>query len=133
MCPMYQTVPALLPDVPLTTICIWNHMLKSVYVLMNYQAHTGKRVLNTPRLTCQPATHPTGRAKRGPDTGWQGRLTVGLYRYTVIYVSSRWCWQHSSRTSGNRKHKSSNHTKELERDLSNSLIIPRHKCGCENI
>ena len=42
-------------------------MLKSVYVLMNYQARTGKRVLNTPRLTCQPATHPTGQAKRSPE------------------------------------------------------------------
>ena len=29
------------------------------------------RILNRARLTCQPATRPTGRAKRGPE----GRLT----------------------------------------------------------
>ena len=44
------------------------------------------------RLPCQPATRPTGRAKRGPealishklDTAWQGRLPfmhVHHYKY----------------------------------------------------
>ena len=35
----------------------------------------GKIALNNTRLTCQPATHRTGRAKRGPEGLWSWRTS----------------------------------------------------------
>ena len=61
-------------------------LVAEVDILYDEQILYHKRFLDEGvrgRLTCQPATHPTGRVKRGPggplighklDTGWQGRL-----------------------------------------------------------